>query len=62
MTRGVNTPWRTAGCIRLQVAKSMKRPDELNAVSVEGLGRLLTLAERTGLYLDLTGICNRSTR
>ena len=48
--------------IHLQFAKFMRGPDELNAASLERLGRLLTLAERTGLYLDLTGLgCYRKT-
>ena len=48
--------------IHLQFAKFMRGPEELNAASLKRLGRLLTLAERTGLYLDLTGLgCYRKT-
>ncbi len=42
--------------VHLQLGKFMadaNRPDEK---SLDRLGRLLTLAERTGLYLDLTGL------
>ena len=42
--------------IHLQFAKFMRGPDELNAASLKRLGRLLALAERTGVYLDLTGL------
>ena len=42
--------------IHLQVAQFMDRPDEPNEASLERLGRLVKLAEETGLYLDITGL------
>lgn len=42
--------------IHLQVAKFMDRPQEPNGASVKQLARLVSLAERTGLYLDVTGL------
>ena len=42
--------------IHLQTARFMDTPREPNAASLRRLGRLVTLAERTGLYLDLTGL------
>ena len=42
--------------IHLQVAKFMATPNEPNHVSLEQLARLVALAEKTGLYLDLTGL------
>jgi len=42
--------------IHLQLAKFMKSPDEANPDNLKKLGDLIRLAERTGLYLDLTGL------
>jgi len=42
--------------IHLQFGKFMDAPDKPNAASLKQLRRLLKLAERTGLYLDLTGL------
>lgn len=42
--------------IHLQVSKFMKSAREPNQESLDLLARLLTLAEKTGLYLDVTGL------
>jgi Cellulase (glycosyl hydrolase family 5) len=42
--------------IHLQVSKFLSGPDEINAHAIENLGKLLALAERTGIYVDLTGL------
>ena len=42
--------------IHLQVAKFMDAPKEPNAASLEQLAHVVALAERTGLYLDVTGL------
>lgn len=42
--------------VHLQVGMFMTAPDKPDAAALERLGKLLTLAERTGLYLDLTGL------
>ena len=42
--------------VHLQFAKFMDAPDRPNEQSLERLGRLLKLAEDTGLYLDVTGL------
>jgi len=42
--------------IHLQVGKFMSDPDKPNAAALERLGRLVKLAEDTGLYLDITGL------
>jgi len=42
--------------IHLQVGKFLEAADRPNAKSLDRLGRLLDLAEKTGLYLDLTGL------
>ncbi len=42
--------------IHLQVSRFMKSANETNRKSLEQLERLLTLAEKTGLYLDITGL------
>ena len=42
--------------IHLQLGKFMKQPEEPNAVSLDQLARLVGLAERLHLYLDLTGL------
>jgi hypothetical protein len=42
--------------IHLQVSRFMKTARELNPQSLEQLGRLVRLAEKTGLYLDITGL------
>jgi len=47
--------------VHLQFGKFMDGPDRPNAKALECLGRLLGLAESTGLYLDLTGLgCYRT--
>jgi len=42
--------------VHLQFAKFMDVPDRPNEASLERLGRLVKLAEDTGVYLDLTGL------
>ena len=42
--------------IHLQTAKFMTTPTEPNKASLRQLARLVKLAERTGLYLDVTGL------
>ncbi len=42
--------------VHLQFGKFMDGPDRPNAKVFERLGKLLELAEKTGLYLDLTGL------
>jgi len=42
--------------IHLQMAKFMAGPTEPNDASLQQLARLLELAERQGLYLDVTGL------
>jgi len=42
--------------IHLQTAKFMRTPAEPNEASLKQLGRLVKLAEQTGLYLDVTGL------
>lgn len=42
--------------IHLQLSRFMKSPTEANAESLQMLARLLSLAEETGLYLDITGL------
>jgi hypothetical protein len=42
--------------VHLQFGKFMDSPNRPNAKALERLGRLLDLAEQTGLYLDLTGL------
>jgi len=42
--------------LHLQLGKFMKRPGEPNEVALARLGRVVALAERTGLHLDLTGL------
>ena len=42
--------------IHLQFGRFMKSPSEANAEELKQLQRLLTLAEETKLYLDLTGL------
>jgi len=52
----------TAVRIHLQVNRFMKSPTEANEKTLAQLGRLLALAEKTGLYLDLTGLgCYRKS-
>ena len=47
--------------VHLQTSKFMDGPDAPNAASLERLGRLLQLAENSGLRLDLTGLgCYRT--
>jgi hypothetical protein len=47
-----------ANCVRvhLQLGKFMDGPDEPNRAALRQLGKLVTLAETTGLYLDVTGL------
>jgi hypothetical protein len=40
----------------LQTGKFLKSADEAHEQAIRQLGKLLELAERTGLYLDLTGL------
>jgi cellulase (glycosyl hydrolase family 5) len=47
----------TAVRIHLQVNRFMKAPGQPNEASLARLGKLLELAERCGIYLDLTGLC-----
>jgi hypothetical protein len=42
--------------IHLQVSRFMKSAREANRQSLEQLARLVALAEKTGLYLDVTGL------
>tara|TARA_R110002095_G_scaffold138534_1_gene120211 strand:+ start:154542 stop:155603 length:1062 start_codon:yes stop_codon:yes gene_type:complete len=42
--------------IHLQFGKFMSTPDQPRAAALKKLGDLLKLAERSGLYLDLTGL------
>jgi aryl-phospho-beta-D-glucosidase BglC (GH1 family) len=42
--------------IHLQVAKFMDGPDKPNRAALERLKRLVAQAEKTGLYLDVTGL------
>ncbi len=42
--------------VHLQVSKFMKSEQKTRADSLEQLGRLVALAENTGLYLDITGL------
>ena len=47
-----------ANCVRvhLQVGKFMREPDQPDRAALDQLARLVTLAEDTGLYLDVTGL------
>ena len=47
-----------ANCVRihLQVGKLMDAADRPNVAALEQLGKLVQLAEETGLYLDVTGL------
>lgn len=48
--------------VHLQVGKFMDSPTQSNAAALAKLGRLLELAEQSGLYLDITGLaCYRPT-
>ena len=42
--------------VHLQLGKFMDRPDQPNAAALDQLERLVALAERLQLYLDLTGL------
>lgn len=42
--------------IHLQVSRFMNSPEETNLESLAQLARLLALAEKTGLHLDITGL------
>lgn len=42
--------------IHLQLGKFMRQPDAPNDVSLDGLARVVDLAERVHLYLDVTGL------
>ncbi|EMI43433.1 cellulase family glycosylhydrolase [Rhodopirellula sp. SWK7] len=47
-----------ANCVRihLQVGKFIEAPDRVNQAALDQLAELLKLAEREGLYLDITGL------
>ena len=48
--------------VHLQFGKFMESADKPNARALDQLGKLLALSERTGLYLDLTGLaCYRKS-
>jgi hypothetical protein len=48
--------------VHLQFGKFMDGPEQPNTKALERLGKLLELAEKTGLYLNLTGLgCYRMT-
>ena len=48
--------------VHLQLGKFMTAPDKPNEKTLQMLGRLVTLAEQTGIYLDLTGLgCYRTS-
>ncbi len=48
--------------IHLQLGKFLRGPDEPDKAALDHLEKLLALADRTGLYLDLTGLaCYRKT-
>src|SRR5512147_93969 len=42
--------------VHLQFAKFMNSVDEVNQISLERLQQLVNLAEKTGMYLNLTGL------
>ncbi len=42
--------------VHLQVAKFMTAPDKVNQENLARLAELVALSERTGLYLDITGL------
>lgn len=42
--------------VHLQVGKFLEAADKPNTAALERLGKLVALAERTGLYLDVTGL------
>jgi hypothetical protein len=42
--------------IHLQFGRFVEGPDKPNAKAIDRLAKLLALAERTGLYIDLTGL------
>ncbi len=42
--------------IHLQVSRFMESPTKTNSKSLAQLAKLLVLAEKTGLYLDITGL------
>jgi Cellulase (glycosyl hydrolase family 5) len=42
--------------VHLQFGKFMSAPDKPNSKAIDRLGDLVKLAEKTGLYLDLTGL------
>jgi len=42
--------------IHLQVGKFMNATDQMNEKALDQLGKLIALAEKTGLYLDVTGL------
>jgi hypothetical protein len=48
--------------VHLQVARFMEGPDRANTKSLDQFSRLIDLADRTGLYLDVTGLgCYRTS-
>jgi hypothetical protein len=42
--------------VHLQIAKFMTGPETANKANLERLGLLVALAEKTGIYLDITGL------
>jgi len=42
--------------VHLQVGKFMDGPDNMNAAALDRLVKLLQLGQRTGIYLDITGL------
>ena len=42
--------------VHLQVGKFMTSPEKANEANLDRLGRLVALAEKIGLYLDITGL------
>ena len=42
--------------IHLQLGRFMRKPDEPNSDALDRLARVVALAERVGLYLDITGL------
>jgi hypothetical protein len=54
--REMNAAGANVARVHLQLGKFMSAPDRPNDRALERLGRLLDLAERTHVYLDLTGL------
>ena len=48
--------------VHLQVARFMEAPDRANTKTLDQFSRLIDFADRTGLYLDVTGLgCYRTS-